>query len=254
MQNFVGPGTPLTSAGIGQFTTATATGDAELWSVLSVETSGCGYLADMRPKILFERHIFAALTQHRYDQTHPDISQPTAGGYGEGGANQYNRLAEALNLDETAALQSASWGLGQIMGENYKLAGYGSVDAMVADMIASEDNQLAAVASFLNAKMLSTSLAQHDWTSFARGYNGQNYAENNYDGKLRQFYGLFTAGNMPDVTVRQVQMLLTYKGYDPGQIDGRMGTKTAGAISNFQADNGKPSTGKIDPGLIDDLS
>lgn len=253
MQTFVGPGTPLSMDGLTQFTTVTGAGTAELWSVLSVETSGCGFLPDRRPKILFERHKFSALTQHQYDDTHPDISQPTAGGYGAGGANQYNRLAEAVALDETAALQSASWGLGQIMGQNFRSAGFASVQDMVAAMISGEDCQLAAMASFLKFNLLAQPLAQHDWTSFARGYNGANYAQNDYDGKLGHFYSLFSTGSAPDITVRRVQMLLNYKGQNSGQIDGRMGTNTANAIRAFQGASGMRQTGEIDAALIDAL-
>lgn len=250
MQSFVGPGSALSADGLAAFSDATGAGIPELWAVLSVETSGCGFLPDRRPKILFERHIFSALTQHQYDGTHPDISQPTAGGYGAGGANQYNRLAEALALDESSALQSASWGLGQIMGQNFRSAGFGTVADMVQAMIFSENNQLAAMASFLQTNLLATPLAQHDWVSFARGYNGPNYAQNNYDGQLAHFYSIFSSGNPPDLVVRQVQMMLVYRGYAPGSIDGRMGTNTANAIKAFQAGNGLPPTGEIDDGLL----
>ena len=33
-----------------------------IWAVLVVETSGCGYLPDRRPQILYERHIFHRVT------------------------------------------------------------------------------------------------------------------------------------------------------------------------------------------------
>src|SRR5580704_1504425 len=112
MPDFTGAAGPLTPAGVALFTTITGAGAPEMWSVLSVETSGCGFLPDRRPKILFERHKFHALTKGVYDLSHPDISQPTAGGYGLGGANQYNRLADALTLDRESALKSASWGIG----------------------------------------------------------------------------------------------------------------------------------------------
>jgi hypothetical protein len=91
------------------------------------------------------------LTGGLYDASHPDISAPSEGGYGAGGANQYNRLAEAVTLDRQSALKSASWGLGQVLGLNYTSAGFADVEAMVAAMVVSEDNQLAAMAAFLAA-------------------------------------------------------------------------------------------------------
>jgi hypothetical protein len=123
-------------------------GQPELWCALSVETSGCGYLTDWRPKILFERHIFSRLTGHQFDGDDADISQPTSGGYGPFGAHQYDRLSAAMQLNASAALQSASWGLGQIIGENYHDAGYASVESMVSDMVTSEDSHVRAMVNF----------------------------------------------------------------------------------------------------------
>lgn len=50
----------------------------ELWAVIGVETSGCGYFDDRRPQILYERHIFYRLTQGRFPVS--DINSPDAGG------------------------------------------------------------------------------------------------------------------------------------------------------------------------------
>src|SRR2546429_4905849 len=114
MLEFVGTAFPLSQSGVNETLTSSGLGIAELWSVLSVETSGCGYLPDRRPKILFERHVFSRLTNHRFDEDDPDISQRSVGGYGPPGAHQHDRLNAAIQLDRNAALQSASWGLGQI--------------------------------------------------------------------------------------------------------------------------------------------
>ena len=70
------------------------------------------------------------------------MSQPTAGGYGPAGVHQYDRLAAAISLYRDAALQSASLGLGQVMGMNFQAAGFDSVEDMVAAMVESEDRQL----------------------------------------------------------------------------------------------------------------
>jgi hypothetical protein len=141
--------------------------------VLAVETSGCGFLSDRRSKLLFERHIFHRLTGGRFDAEDADVSQPTAGGYGPGGAHQYDRLAAAISLDRDAALQSASWGLGQIMGMNFQAAGFDSVEDMVAAMVESEDRQLLATAKFFKRQRgMADALKNHDWKAFARIYNG----------------------------------------------------------------------------------
>ena len=247
---FVGPGTPLTEQGIAKAAASLGLGAAELWAVMSVETSGCGFLPDKRPKILFERHLFHRLTDGQFDDTNPDISNPSAGGYGAGGAHQYDRLAEAIGLDRDAALQSASWGLGQILGENFAAAGFADAEAMVQAMTVSEDEQLMAMASFVKANGLSRALVQHDWTGFARRYNGPAFEQNDYDGKLRDFFAQFSGGDLPDLEVRTVQVLLTYKGFNPGGIDGVAGQHTANAIRAFQRLVGAPETGEIDAGLV----
>jgi hypothetical protein len=154
MTEFIGPGTPLTDNGLSDILQSAGLKPAEIWSVVSVETSGCGYLRDRRPKILFERHVFSRLTGHQFDDADPDISQRTAGGYGPSGSNQFDRLNAAIQLDRPAALKSASWGIGQIMGENFGPAGFTDVDAMVKAMVASEDNQLRAMVAFLDAQKI----------------------------------------------------------------------------------------------------
>src|SRR5262245_31194386 len=104
MTEFSGTGPPLTADGLTAIASEARLGLPELWAVLSVETSGCGYLPDRRPKILFERHVFSRLTNHRFDEDDPDISARTAGGYGLAGAHQHDRLNAAIQLDRQAAL------------------------------------------------------------------------------------------------------------------------------------------------------
>lgn len=254
MSEFQGPGLPLSTDGFGAACDVIGVGAAELWSVVSVETSGCGYLVDRRPKILFERHYFSRLTGHKYDADDPDVSQPTQGGYGAPGAHQYDRLGIAIGLDRNAALQSASWGMGQIMGANFAAAGFGDVETMVTAMVASENGQLTAMVAFAKANGLDKFLSAHDWAGFARRYNGPNYAANNYDGLLQNFFERYSNGPLPDLRVRAVQVYLTYKGFPPGSIDGVLGNNTTLAIRKFQQSIGKPQTGVIDDQLLADLS
>jgi hypothetical protein len=254
MVEFAGPGLPLTQRGIDAVTTTLGIEPAALWAVLAVETSGCGFLPDRRPKILFERHVFSRLTAHRYDADDPDVSQPAAGGYGPGGAYQYERLMAAIQLDRAAALQSASWGLGQIMGENHDASGFAGVAEMAAAMTASEDRQLAAMAAYLQATQRSELLRRHDWSGFARLYNGPNYAAHNYDGLLQQFHARYSAGPLPDLRVRAAQAYLQYRGFLSGVIDGVPGPATARAVRAFQGSIDVAESGTIDDALIARLS
>src|SRR5437764_10425590 len=109
---FQGDSQALSRTGLDSVANRVGVQAAEIWTVLAVETSGCGYLPDRRPQILFERHIFHRLTNGQFDDG--DISDPTPGGYGPPGAHQYDRLARAIAKNRNAALQSASWGVAQI--------------------------------------------------------------------------------------------------------------------------------------------
>ncbi len=250
MDRFTARGTPLTSGGVdGVLKTLGASGSA-LWAVLSVETSGCGFLADRRPKILFERHVFHRLTAGRFDGRDPDVSAPTPGGYGPGGAHQYLRLQAAMLLDEGAALQSASWGLGQVMGFNHKAAGFADAGAMADAFVQSEDAQLAGMAGVIAGSSMKAALKAQDFTTFARLYNGPDFARNDYDGKLRQFCAVFNVHGTPDLTVRGAQIRLGYAGFDPGGVDGALGPRTRRALEAFQAARGLPVTGQTDAATL----
>ena len=49
----------------------------------------------------------------------------------------------------------------------------------------------------------------------------------------------------------QLQTCLTLFGYNPGTIDGAVGTETAAAISQFQAQWGLDITGTVTPEVLD---
>ena len=253
-EEFQGTGAPIDAGGFTAACTAIGVSAPEIWAVLSVETSGCGFLPDRRPKILFERHYFSHLTDHEYDTSHPDISQPIPGGYGLPGAHQYDRLAEAIALDRLAALQSASWGLGQVMGSNCRKAGFAGIEEMVAAMVLSESAQLGAMVSFVKSNGIDQQLRAHDWAGFASRYNGRSYASHNYDGQLQHFFQLYSAAVTPDLRVRAAQIYLTYRGISPGGIDGILGTNTLTAVKQFQRLIDVTPTGIIDDGLLGQLS
>lgn len=250
MDGFASGGAPLSPGGVGRALDLLGATSSALWAVLSVETSGCGFLADRRPKILFERHVFHRLTGGRFDVRDPDVSAPTAGGYGPGGAHQYLRLQAAMVLDEGAALQSASWGLGQIMGFNHAAAGFNDARTMIDAFVGSEDAQLDGMAAFIAGSSMKRALANQDFTTFARLYNGPDFAKNNYDGKLRLFCATYNVHGAPDLLVRMAQVKLSYAGFDPGGVDGALGPLTRKALSAFQTAHGLPATGQADTATV----
>ena len=245
---FQGGGSPLTQDMLSTVAEKLGCGVAEIWAIAFTETDppygGCN--ADKRPQILFERHIFHRLTGGRFDSLNPDISNPTPGGYGAGGAHQYDRLSLAMSLDESAALQSASWGIGQVLGQNYREAGCASPQDLVRQAFASEDQQLLAVANEIIADGAARALATHDWSTFARIYNGSNYAKNKYDSTIRTWYEKFNSGASPDLIVRTAQVYLMYLGFDPSDIDGIFGKRTRSAMNEYQSRNHLPITDELD--------
>jgi hypothetical protein len=163
---------------------------AAIEAVCDVESSGGGFLSGGRPKILFEAHVFGRLTDHRWDDEHPNVSAPAwdRSLYGAGGAHQYDRLAEAMTLDRRSALNSASWGMFQVLGLNDGQCGYSDVEAFVADMCESEAKQLEIFRRFCDNGGLTKYLRLHDWVRFAVRYNGAGQATNGYSSKLASAY------------------------------------------------------------------
>ncbi|WP_428949163.1 N-acetylmuramidase domain-containing protein [Xanthomonas oryzae pv. oryzicola] len=129
------------------------------------------------PAILYERHWFRKLTNPSknqpspYEATHPNICGPAykrakknkkgeyvekkTGNivqeddiYGSPGIHQYKRLLIAYKLNQEAALQSCSWGKFQIMGFNYKVAGFASVKEFTKAMSLSDAEHMKAFLKF----------------------------------------------------------------------------------------------------------
>lgn len=160
---------------------------AAVKAVTEVESLGAGFLSDGRPKILFERHVFRKRLIEKgisVQNTPSDIVNAAAGGY-QGGVKEHERLDRAAKIDRDAALESASWGLFQIMGYHWKTLGYPTLQAFINAMYKDEASQLDAFVRFVKAdNRLLRALKSQDWATFARIYNGPNYAANKYDTKL----------------------------------------------------------------------
>ena len=113
--------------------------------------------------------------------------------YPKGSDAVYAEIEAACNIDEEAALKSVSWGLGQIMGSNFTIAGCDSVQEMVEQAKESEAKQLQQMANFIRKNGLVDELQNKDWAGFAKRYNGPAYQSNQYDVKLASAYERFTA-------------------------------------------------------------
>lgn len=168
-------------------------------AVIKVESAGMGFDLNDRVLFLYEPHIAYRLSEgsvrsalvaagvaYRRQGTKP---------YPRKSSDRVKQLEACIELgSEELAADSASWGLGQIMGFNAKVVGYMTAVAMVRAFAADEENQIAAMAAFiLNNQSLHLSLKRHDWASFAAGWNGAAYRINNYDGKLAAAFAQYRA-------------------------------------------------------------
>lgn len=163
---------------------------AHIRMVRTVESGGKSFDDRGRPVILFEPHIFHRRTDGRWTPSDFSYSAWGARPYPKGFDARWNQLAQAAEKDEAAALESASWGLFQIMGYHWKALGFASVQAFAADMARSEAAHLDAVVRFIRVNGLTAALQQckagdpDSCRAFARGYNGGGYARNSYHIKM----------------------------------------------------------------------
>lgn len=167
---------------------------ASVQAVHEVESRGHGFLPDGRPVILFERHVMYRRLQAAGQDAdalaakYPNIVNPLRGGY-SGGAAEHFRLATAMGIDPQYALESASWGLYQIMGYHWQDLGYQSAGDFHEAMSLSEPAHLDAFVRFILVNPpIHKALKSKKWAEFARLYNGPAYRENLYDAKLARAY------------------------------------------------------------------
>lgn len=163
---------------------------AHIRMIRTVESGGKSFDDRGRPVILFEPHVFHKRTNGEWSPS--SFSYPVWGGkpYPKGYDARWDQLAAAAEKNEAAALESASWGLFQIMGYHWRALGYANAQDFAAEMAKSEGAHLEAVVSFIRANGLIGALRKcragdpDSCRDFARGYNGSGYARNSYHIKM----------------------------------------------------------------------
>ena len=195
--NFVGTGKRLTDIDLPRLGAEIGVGEDEIHAFLEVEALGRGFDNQNRPKMLFEPHIFYRKLSG--DQRNRAVGQGLA--YQKWGTRKYPkdsypRLIKAMKINPRAALESASWGLGQVMGFNALAAGFSSAKEMVVAFMQSEARQLEGAISFIKTNHLDDDLRRHDWDGFAKGYNGSAYKKHGYQIKLAKAFAKWQA--IPD--------------------------------------------------------
>lgn len=168
------------------------------YAVGTVESNNIPFLSNGSPIVRFEKHVFLRqLKKHKAPMSMIDRANKLKG-------SNFNTLVSAmsiedkiaamstvelaLELDDYCAMMSTSYGIFQIMGFNHKSAGYDTVSSFVEAMGKSEENQIKAFCYFIKNNGLIPVINKLDFATFARRYNGPNYAQNSYDVKLRKAY------------------------------------------------------------------
>lgn len=258
MIEFTGAARPRSPAGFARAAAIVGCSEAALRAVVAVEAAGRGFDSKGRPKMLFEPHHFYKHVPRamKARAVADGLAYATwkAGAYP---ADSYPRLTRAIALDETAALLSCSWGLGQLMGSNHRAAGFASPQAMVLAFRDGEDEQLAGMAHFIVASpTMAQALRLRRWAVFARLYNGPGFRKNAYDTKLERAYAREVKGTpaaspvsatAPVLVLRKgtrgedvrgLQRQLAALGHYRGAADGTFGPATALAVKAFQTARG----------------
>ncbi|MEM9011568.1 MAG: N-acetylmuramidase domain-containing protein [Pseudomonadota bacterium] len=227
-----------------------------LMAVAEVESGGrTTYSVDGKdvPAIRWEGHYFWRLLpeERRAEAVRRRLASPHAQAIPnpKGMAGRYGLLDRAKSIDEAAALGSCSWGLGQVMGANWKELGYPTVHALVDDAMAGVGGQVRVMAAFIKRNGLVDELQRHDWAGFARRYNGPNYRKFKYDEKMAAAYRKFSGKESAPqdhallrigsdgILVRELQTLLRQAGFTL-HVDGDFGPATQRTVRAFQAENG----------------
>lgn len=168
---------------------------ATIRAIAAVE-GGKGFGPDGRPIIQFEPRLFSRLTDSEFDSTYPSVSNPKARirDIPKTQEARWAQLEEAYALSPTAAYESTSFGVMQIMGAEYiaKGAGFETAGEYVRFMAQSEANQVEAMLRYASRRNLIDELQRHDWDEFSRRYIGPG-SERSYGALLAQSYAKISA-------------------------------------------------------------
>ncbi|MGP3711223.1 N-acetylmuramidase family protein [Brucella sp. RRSP16] len=168
---------------------------AALLAIAEVESGGRALHnvnGGKEPAIRFEGHYFDRRLSGRlreYARSN-GLSAPIAGRIRnpKSQGERWLLLERAMGLNKKAALESTSWGLGQVMGAHWEWLGYATVDDLVAEARGSVAGQARLMLRFIEKAELLEMLKARNWREFARRYNGPAFARNEYDKRMAEAY------------------------------------------------------------------
>lgn len=231
-------------------------------AVDETKSRGDGFDKQGRPKMLFEPHLFyrmlkgaqreaavaAGLAYPKWKKDYPSES--------------YTRMVKAMKINRDAALRAASWGRYQCLGDHYAMLGYDAPDQMVKAFMDDEEAHLEGFVTFIINSGVDDDLRAGRYDVFFRVYNGPAYAQNGYPATFKRHLAKWA--KVPDAEVvdgdpmqtgsdiiETVQRRLIELGYrEIGMPDGKIGSRTRGAILGFRADHELPLVPVIDNALL----
>ncbi|WP_435355898.1 N-acetylmuramidase domain-containing protein [Emticicia sp. SJ17W-69] len=95
----------------------------------------------------------------------------------------------AKNINKECAFMSTSWGLGQVMGYNFRDS-YKNIDEMENEIMKGGSmSQISIMANFIKSdKDLQNAINKEDWATAASIYNGPTYYVHGYDKTIKEKY------------------------------------------------------------------
>lgn len=179
-------------------------------AIMAQESGGYAFGPDGRMIIRFENHLFYqywgssnAATYNKFFQTgnpiwtghkwRAKVDAPWQDFHGNQSL-EWQVFTFACNLNDTAAKKSISMGSPQILGSNFSLLGFASVQDMFNAFTASERNQVIAFFDFLqgNGANALNALKASDFRTIASIYNGAGQADY-YGNLIKGHYNNFVA-------------------------------------------------------------
>ncbi len=179
-------------------------------AVLCVESGGKGFASDNKMIIRFENHVFYTYWGKKTDDQKKEFDKyftfnpnKTRDDHkyrrkasddwtiGHNGQNtEWEAFGIARSLAEKEAMYSISMGAPQVMGFNYKMIGYESVQDMFNSFSKDIRYHFFALFDFCNAKSSRVQyLATRDFLSFAKEYNGLA-APQQYEKRIVEYYDI----------------------------------------------------------------
>ncbi|PSJ50516.1 N-acetylmuramidase domain-containing protein, partial [Pseudaminobacter soli (ex Li et al. 2025)] len=187
--------------------------EAMLFAVIEIESDGRTFeliKGRKEPLIRWEGHYFdQRLTGDERDEARrKGLASPRAGAI-KNPASQVKRwqmLTDASRINAQAAYESASYGVGQVMGAHWQKLRFASIDALVAKARESVAGQVEIMVRYIEAFGLVDELQRKDFSAFTRGYNGPAGIKGGYHLLMAKAYASKTGKALASVASGMLRM------------------------------------------------